>query len=638
MQHTNPLITPYRRDIDGLRGFAVLLVLIYHMLPQALRGGFCGVDVFFVISGYLITWQIQNDLAAGNFGFAAFYARRIRRIFPALILVLLASLAYGFVILLPSELAQLGADIQASAAFAANLLLWHQAGYFDRAALAKPLLHLWSLGVEEQFYIIWPLLLWALHRTRRVAAVIMLVALISWGLCAALALPNPVQDFYSPATRLWELAAGGLLAVKVLHTANQPGALHAASAGGLFLVLGSAIWLAAPMPYPGWLVSLPVAGAVCLIGAGPRAFVNQNLLSSRFAVYLGRISYPLYLWHWPLLAYAHILNNDRALKTFPALCLIAASIALAAATERWVERYFRFGAAKPAKTGILISGMAILFLGGGLVSVMHGFPGRMANLPQQDLSNVTAAVDDGIFQPTSAMRVQKLQGITVARIGASGDAVLITGDSVVFQYGPRVQALLASGQLHHQVIFITGPNCIPVPGMAYAPLFAVCTHMPQVTAQLLAAQHVSRIVLGGDWQNFAHEPDFYVNLLAELSAYRQAGYKVWLILPVPLSQRFDPALMLRRSLTGISIESQNLAGVPLASLRAQNAALTQALIAVAAKAGVQTIDPLPQICGQGPVCSAFFQQDQPKFADDIHMRPIFVRQNIRFLDAILTQP
>ena len=202
----------YRPDIDGLRAFAVLAVVIFHAFPGALKGGFIGVDIFFVISGYLISGIILRDLREGVFTFRHFYARRIRRIFPALTVVLASAMLFGYLALLPDEYESLGRHVCGGAAFVANLVLWGEAGYFDAAARAKPLLHLWSLGIEEQFYIFFPLLLWCCaKRHLRPAAVILFLGFLSF--CDNLYVRgiDSTQLFYSPLTRVWELLAGAAL-------------------------------------------------------------------------------------------------------------------------------------------------------------------------------------------------------------------------------------------------------------------------------------------------------------------------------------------------------------------------------------------------------------------------------------------
>ena len=210
----------YRPDIDGLRAIAVLAVIGFHAFPAWIRGGFVGVDVFFVISGYLISTILLTGMERGSFRFSQFYIRRIRRIFPALIVVLLACMVAGWLVLFSFEYKALGKHVAGSAAFVSNFVLWNEAGYFDKAAETKPLLHIWSLGIEEQFYIVWPLLLYLIWK-RKAATLALLLLLLARQLCFQCALVlDPAADFYSPLTRFWELMAGAVLAYLSLYRAD----------------------------------------------------------------------------------------------------------------------------------------------------------------------------------------------------------------------------------------------------------------------------------------------------------------------------------------------------------------------------------------------------------------------------------
>ncbi len=635
----------YRPDIDGLRAVAVLAVMIYHALPTVLRGGFIGVDVFFVISGFLISGQIFDELEAGRFSFTSFYGRRIRRIFPALALVLLATLSYGFVVLLPKEFAGLGADVAGGAAFISNLMLWNEAGYFDRAAIYKPLLHLWSLGVEEQYYILWPVALWLLSKTRLNRLWFMaVIAAGSFLLSAAIAANDPITDFYSPATRFWELTAGALLACRPAGRAlgSFGERLHSPlSVLGFALILGSIAFFNARMVFPGWLGLAPVAGAVLLIAAGPNALINRTLLSSRAAIFIGTISYPLYLWHWPLISYAYFLDHGRELKTFPALCIIAASFVLAWATYRLLERRLRFGGQRRAKTlGLALAMLLVGGLGAGIWAA-HGMPSRFRSLPQIDAGKINLAVRDGIFTPTAHMRVTHIDGITIAEIG-QGSPILFTGDSVLFQYGPRVEALYDEGRLRHMVEFVVGPSCAPFPGVVKTGAFKDCNDMPEVLAQVIAQKPVSTIVLGAYWPGYFNDSQaanaaLYTGLEKEMAGWRAAGHKLYLVMPAPASPRFDPQQMVSRSFTGVKVDPDVLQGVPVAVLEADRADISQNLDAIARRTGAKMLDPLPDVCGTGPICSAFFADGEPKFADTLHLRPVFVRAHITMLDPLLTR-
>jgi len=324
------------------------------------------VDVFFVISGYLISLNIMGNLESGSFRFIEFYSRRIRRIFPALILVLLVCLLVGWQVLIADEYAQLGLHVAAGAGFLSNLVLWAESGYFDTASDAKPLLHLWSLGIEEQFYIVWPLLMWSAHkaniRLERMASLVLLVS-FAWNIGTVGA--QPVSAFYMPYCRVWELVIGALLAIAVMN-----GSVNRLYASGRYknplavlglLLLASAVYsLNKVSLFPGWWALLPTTGAALLISTGG-SWVNNNILSHRVLVWFGLISYPLYLWHWPLLSFGRIVQNGE-LAASERLGLMALAVMLAFLTYRYYEKYLRHQGSKVAAT-LFIGMCAIGYLG-----------------------------------------------------------------------------------------------------------------------------------------------------------------------------------------------------------------------------------------------------------------------------------
>jgi len=324
----------YRPDIDGLRAVAVMAVVVHHAFPRLLPGGFIGVDVFFVISGYLITHIVTAELDRGTFSLAAFYARRIRRIFPALIVVMLATLVAGVTILLPDEMTSLAGNAIAGALFSSNLRLLSEVGYFDLDAHAKPLLHLWSLGIEEQFYLAWPLALWLCPRRWR-RGLIAGTIVLSFGLNLALVKTHPAATFYLPFTRAWELMVGA--AISGIAIRSQGFRLLAAGAGFVF---GIAFFLYdTAIPFPGWAALVPVLGAALTI-LGEDAPFSRLVLAHRWTVFIGRISYPLYLWHWPLLVLAQ-LYLLRTLTTSETFVVVGAAVGLAWITYEWIERPIR---------------------------------------------------------------------------------------------------------------------------------------------------------------------------------------------------------------------------------------------------------------------------------------------------------
>jgi peptidoglycan/LPS O-acetylase OafA/YrhL len=366
----------YRPDIDGLRAIAVLLVVCFHAFPEAMPGGFIGVDIFFVISGFLITGIIVRQLDQLRFSLLGFYVRRIRRIFPALIVVLGVTLVLGWLWMLPTAYAQLSADVFASAAFVSNVALLLQSGYFDIESGKKPLLHLWSLGIEEQFYLFWPLILMLAARLRvSILAVASVIGVASFVLNVALIGSDPVATFYLPLTRAWELLAGAALACGWSQLRQTGAASNLRAAIGLLLIAIAAGVLDSKSAFPGWWAILPVAGAALLLSA-PAAWGCRHLLSSPAMVRIGLISYPLYLWHWPLLVFFAIIKF-APLTLLERVLIVGLSFALAWLTYRFVEIPFRFGRPSRLRIAGLCSGMALVALAGGVIVQGRGFDFRL---------------------------------------------------------------------------------------------------------------------------------------------------------------------------------------------------------------------------------------------------------------------
>ena len=372
-------------NIQGLRALAVVAVVAFHAFPALLPGGFIGVDVFFVISGYLISGILYRSLAAHEFSFADFYARRAKRIFPALILVMGSCLAFGFFALLPEELDQLGIHTAGGAGFISNLLLWREAGYFDNSAASKPLLHLWSLGVEEQFYLVWPVLLFlAWKRRRALVPVTVALAVASFAYNLAEVQNNPLAAFYSPLSRFWEIAVGSLLAYHHFcrdegTAAPVPGLDRWGGSGAMLLCAGF-FWVDNSRPFPGLWALIPVGATALLLAAGARARFNRSVLSHRFMLWIGSISYPLYLWHWPLFSYAHILQAENPSNATRVLA-IGASVLLAWLTYRGIEIRFKSAPRTRLAAAWLACGIAVTASAGWGIHLYHGLPQRqIANL------------------------------------------------------------------------------------------------------------------------------------------------------------------------------------------------------------------------------------------------------------------
>ncbi len=497
----------HRADIDGLRAVAVLGVIAYHAFPHALPGGFSGVDVFFVISGYLITRLLLRDLAAGSFSVAAFYARRIRRLFPALLVVLATCLVAGWFLLLADEYAGLGTHVAGGAGFVSNLVLWSEVGYWDPVAGTKPLLHLWSLGIEEQFYFVWPLLLAIGWRLRRATlALTLVVAAFSLGVDALM-----TDGFYAPHARLWELLVGAVLAhVSAARAARGALADGMSGLGAALIVAGLVLATRGPgIPVVGAL--LPTLGTALVIGAGDAAWLNRTVLARGALGFVGRISYPLYLWHWPLLAFLRILEGETppASHRFAA---IGASVMLAALTYRWIEQPIRRG---PRRRGVVLALVAAMLLVGGAGHAIHDRDG----LPLRAVQRAAPRFDTmGYVSSPGCEAAHPLADRCYATPTTYPETLLVFGDSHAEVLAPALIAAATSGALGMNLLVITQPGCAPfahtdtldaagTPAFnCRAAVYATLTEVladPKITTVVLVARHAMRAT----WRGFGDEPD-----------------------------------------------------------------------------------------------------------------------------------
>lgn len=390
----------YRSDIDGLRALAVLSVVLYHVNPQILPGGFLGVDVFFVISGYLISLIVFREQAAGTFSFADFYARRARRLLPALAVVLLVTIVFGAFALFADEYQRLGKHAASAIVFFLNFQLMGETGYFDVASDSKPLLHLWSLSVEEQFYLVWPALLVVLGRARwQIGLSIGVLVLSSFAFAIYLASSNLDALYFHPLARFWELLLGAVLAyyhhrfgINAFPTRiDQLWIRHLLSCAGLVAIVSAFFFINSKAHTPGPLTLIPLLGVTALIASGSSS-VGSRFLALKPIVWIGLISYPLYLWHWPLLSYIRIMESGA-----PAQALLwigaGAAVLLAALTYRFIEQPLHHPRrVRPALVGLGSTTVALL-LASVSVAASDGLPDRPA------VSHVKAAEEQMKREP-----------------------------------------------------------------------------------------------------------------------------------------------------------------------------------------------------------------------------------------------
>jgi len=542
--HSSNAALTYRPDIDGLRAFAVIAVVIYHAFPSLLPGGFIGVDVFFVISGFLISSIIFSELDAQSFKFSTFYARRIKRIFPAMIVVLLASFMVGWFLLFENELKQLGDHVSRAALFLSNFILWYETGYFDNAAETKPLLHLWSLGIEEQFYIVWPLmawLLWRLKDKKTTAIAILITISFAWNMWQSER--DLTHDFYSPLTRFWELLAGAILA-STAHTIQnnsswQSHANYRATIGAI-LLLFSVGYVDASMKFPGVWACVPVVGAFFLISANTSAWVNRTVLATPVLVWIGAISYPLYLWHWPILSFTRIVEGGTP-KLEMRIIGVLASFLLAWLTFVCIERPIRVHWRASYKTATLLLCMVCVAFLGNSAHETNGYPDREVVTSRQ--VKYAGDIDHDEFHTYSQAHFYTCEQKSIREASPAWKGVIRC-----FQSKPNKPVdFVLLGDSHAEHLFIGVAEAMPDKNVAFyasgaLPLSSQWRQEPAFI-HLLAEKNAVTVLIAGMWPTQSKDASTYKAMVEELDAAIKAllavGKKVVLLGDVPQFD-FDP--------------------------------------------------------------------------------------------------
>jgi peptidoglycan/LPS O-acetylase OafA/YrhL len=566
---SGPVVLAYRRDIDGLRALAVVPVLLYHAHVPGFEGGFVGVDVFFVISGFLITSILLGDIESGNFSISRFYERRCRRILPPLLLVLLASMGAGFALLAPADFRAFAQSALWLSFFFSNVHFNREFGYFDAAADAKPLLHTWSLSIEEQFYIVFPLLLFfgLRYARKHLLGSLAILTLLSMLLSIDMTAREPARAFYLIQYRAWELGIGALLAFWALRrtefgrfSLREPsqGAREAAAALGLLFILVPVVAYTPATVFPGVGAVPPCLGASLIIWAntGGATFIGRAL-SLAPIVSVGLISYSLYLWHWPLLVFARIRTGESLSSVETALVLLA-SACIAWASLHFVERPFRKRTLLPTRVQALSASVTALAL---MATVGFAFS-QNRELIYRVRGEITLAEPLEPMQPDvlENLRMHELsKGIQVGTFGKgreSSGSFLVIGDSFGNQWIPALSTLARKHDIpiHIQVI-ASCPSLINTTTSASETKWKTpCLQRNRMYADFLRHGKVAHVVLASLWRPFvndeprsdslwvAGEPppqgvaqsDILKRQLSEtLEFFRSKGVSVWIAMPPP---------------------------------------------------------------------------------------------------------
>ncbi len=654
MHNNNQL--KYRSDIDGLRAFAVLFVVIYHLFPNILPGGFIGVDIFFVISGFLISSIIFQKIENRSFSLKEFYERRVIRIFPALLIVLVFTYTLGWLLLFDREFISLGKAIAGGIAFIANELFWRaDIDYFSSEK--SPLLNLWSLGVEEQFYLFWPFLALLCFKFKKYyLRIIFSLLIISFAANIILLyqLERVSEAYLMSISRIWEISAGTLLGYCKIYKnkifRENIYSENIQSFVGFFLIFSSIIIISSEKMFPGFWGLMPVIGTFLIINSGENSFLNRTLLSNKFLVYIGLISYPIYLWHWPLLIYNNYLSSGNPSQK-SLITVFILTIILSILTYHILEKPI-----KKANRRIIIyslSTISIIFFITGIIT----YKGLLKPYSNQfNLQELNSAATDWDF-PTKNLHKEFYKNSSLYMNKKSANKILFIGDSNMIHYAPRIEQVVNEHKnLKINTIFYTMGGCMPIKhiirkGQTKCPIFMNDAYSyaedPDIKKIVIAADWLGYLqkdaktyYIGESSKEFLSEsPTAISKILNELSSdikkLVSLNKSIYIVLNIPRGDELSPLKRIQRSLRhekfiyhAKSINKNNL-------LKSNDSFLLK-LKETVSQAGAHVIDPLDYLCDNNSVCPSLYQ-NKPIYTDANHLRATFSREHVKYLDFLLLE-
>lgn len=537
----------YRPEVDGLRAVAVLTVLFYHA-GFGFPGGYVGVDVFFVISGYLITSLIWKDLESGTFTFARFWQRRARRILPPLVVTVFVALLAGWFLLLPADLASLGRSAAAQSVFGANIHFWLDSGYFSAAAEEKPLLHTWSLAVEEQFYFIAPFVFYLLFRLKPLRRSVLVVLGTGFVLSFVLSIygvyRSPSATFYLLPTRAWELLAGSLLAFLPATVSKRAEIL---SVAGLLLILLPTFFYTKDTPFPGLAAAAPVLGTALIIGANNKQLTRVGtILASRPFVWIGLISYSLYLWHWLFLAFAKYRTTDH-IPAATRAALVACSFAAAYLSYRFIETPFRSRrVARGEWSPLLFAAVSLplIFIVG--LMLIDGYPHRFA---PESVRYAAAASDMAFTRETKPVDAVNGRFVLLGDERAEPTA-LVWGDSHAMAAAPALDQVFRERGIGARL----AAHSATAPALGwFLPrrldgLYKDAIPFGEAVISYVQTNRIKNVILVARWSEYSrvgteNADAFFPALLETVRRLKQSGASVSLMISVPAPRAPVPKIL-----------------------------------------------------------------------------------------------
>lgn len=622
----------YRAEIDGLRAIAVLAVMFFHA-DLGFKGGYVGVDVFFVISGYLITRLILDDIRTGQFRLWDFWARRVRRIFPALALVVFSTLVAGWFLFLPDDFAALGRSAIAQSLLISNVHFWRESGYFDQPAEIKPLLHTWSLAVEEQFYLLFPFLLIVLRRFSQNThlRMISVLAVVSFGLSIYCSYSAPSANFYLLPTRAWELLIGSFLAAIPSRFSSERRMQESLSVIGALAIAWAVFFYDRETRFPGASAILPCGGAGLIVWSNRNTLtVVGKILTAGPLVFIGKISYSLYLWHWPLLVFTKYWTLGSLLPGHRVFLLLG-SIGVGALSWLLVEIPFRKRSIFKTRSQILAFGglsMAVICFMGLVIRDNHGV---VARIPQEALQYAKGINDRAFLIELGLKEVQRGEFIELGNGNKQLPIdLLVWGDSHAMAIMPAIDFLCKNHGIRG--VAATHSSTAPLVGFKSTGRFALKEEsipFGDAIIEYIQTKGVRNVLLVGTWGSYVVDEDIAPLRLAidrTARALKGANARVWIMKSVPQHRWSVPRALVSGVFHGRKAEDM---GLPLAE-HLQTQELQEKIFGANATDSATILDPTTFFLSEKNVCriaeagkALYCDEQHLSVAGAMMLRPLF---------------
>jgi len=609
----------YRKDFDGLRAVALIVGIGFHTFPEdTFRSGYAVAEVFFVLSGFLISSTIYKKLDSDSFSFKDFYSHRVNRLFPSLLVLLFTMLIVSWFTLLSHELSGLSKHFM-SGSFLSNFVFANQSSYFHVASFQKPLIHLWSFSIEEQFYLCFPFFLWLVHRSRLNRDVILVIAIVVFFIITVLgSSDNPTASYFLPQTRVWPLLTGALLgSVYQRLPASWWDTEHSKTWSAISIFSFAAILLSSyftPVSetYPGAWGMTSTFATVLLISCGSESFVNRTILSHPVMVFLGVISYPYYLFHWPIIAFGNIFEGGHSTALYRAGAT-AAALVIGWLLYKYLELPNRVRGPSKWKTRVLVGALVVVMISGFTMRTLDGVPDRAVAIRGKA---ITEAMTDWDWPPTEFVNAKIVIKPLHLFEGQTSKKTLFVGDSLMGQYYPLVRKLY-EGYPRPQLSTIFAPrySCPPLPlkGLICEDEGIKCIDYYNEALKLAGASDIHTVVFSGDWRELKTK-EIYDQFFSDVSKLVSIGKRVFIIALSPEGRSIDP--LSASKYVRFSDRVNVSASVPRRTL--EHTSILEKMKEYATASGAILINPFDYVCSTEEC--PFLVDGQPLYRDWSHFR------------------